>query len=123
MKLRWATRPIGAQRRTSRPPTVSLVVQRAGPAPGAQRGCGGVMPNISIVMATYNRASVLRITLEALTLQNCAETFEVLVCDDGSDDDTPLVVERLTARVPYALRYLRQERDGFRLSAARNLGL
>lgn len=58
-----------------------------------------------------------------LALQDVAEPFEVLVCDDGSDDGTPATVARLQRRTPYELRYLRRERDGRRPAAARNLGL
>jgi glycosyltransferase involved in cell wall biosynthesis len=61
--------------------------------------------------------------LGVLCLQDVAEPFEVLVCDDGSDDATPETVARLARRTPYELRYLRRERDGRRPAAARNLGL
>jgi glycosyltransferase involved in cell wall biosynthesis len=78
---------------------------------------------ISLVIPTYNRAPVLAATLETLSLQDYAAPFEVLVCDDGSDDATPDVVAHLAARMPYRLRYLRQKRNGARRAAARNLGV
>jgi glycosyltransferase involved in cell wall biosynthesis len=78
---------------------------------------------ISVIVPTYNRAPVLAATLETLGLQDYPGPFEVLACDDGSDDATPEVVARVARRGRCPLRYLRQERDGFRLSAARNMGL
>jgi GT2 family glycosyltransferase len=58
-----------------------------------------------------------------LARQDVAEPFEVLICDDGSDDATPDVAHRMAAHLPYPLRYLRRERDGGRPGAARNMGL
>jgi glycosyltransferase involved in cell wall biosynthesis len=78
---------------------------------------------ISVVIPTYNRSARLSLTLGALSLQDCGVPFEVLVCDDGSDDDTPEVAERMSRSVPYALRYFRREHDGWGANAARNLGI
>jgi glycosyltransferase involved in cell wall biosynthesis len=78
---------------------------------------------ISVVIPTYNRSARLSLTLGALSLQNCRASYEVLVCDDGSDDDTAEVVARMARSVPYPLRYLHREHDGWHASAARNLGV
>lgn len=78
-------------------------------------------PWISVVIPTYNRANLLRGTLEALTAQRMpAGTVEVIVADDGSSDDTPDVVHDFTRRL--ALRYHFQPDRGFRAAAARNAG-
>lgn len=80
-------------------------------------------PDVSIVIPTYNRAPVLAVTLELLRRQDYDGRFEVLVCDDGSHDATAAVIERLTPRAGYPLRYLHHGRAGARYSAARNLGI
>lgn len=49
------------------------------------------LPAVSVVIPTYNRAADLRRCLAALTEQSFRE-FEVLVCDDGSNDDSAAVV-------------------------------
>ncbi|MFI9644603.1 glycosyltransferase family 2 protein [Micromonospora sp. NPDC051925] len=78
-------------------------------------------PRISVVIPTYNRADLLRGTLEALTAQRMpAGTVEVIVADDGSSDGTRDVVQDFTRRL--RLRYHFQPDRGFRAAAARNAG-
>lgn len=74
-------------------------------------------PFFSVVMPTYNRASMLPRSLGSLLNQEFAD-FEVLVCDDGSDDETARIVAELGDP---RIRYLFQENRG--VSAARNLGI
>jgi glycosyltransferase involved in cell wall biosynthesis len=47
-------------------------------------------PKVSVVIPTYNRAAELRRCLESLKAQTFRD-FEVLVCDDGSTDDTAAI--------------------------------
>ena len=74
------------------------------------------MARVSVVIPTYNRAAFLPDALESAFAQTYRD-FELIVVDDGSDDDTAQVVARFGDR----LRYLRQEHRG--VSAARNAGL
>jgi glycosyltransferase involved in cell wall biosynthesis len=73
-------------------------------------------PSVSVVVATYNRAGLLKETIESV-LRQTFQDFELIVVDDGSTDDTEEVLR------PYGdrLRFLRQENRG--PSAARNLGI
>ncbi|MGV3524944.1 MAG: glycosyltransferase [Candidatus Sericytochromatia bacterium] len=77
-------------------------------------------PQISVVIPTYNRARNLRNCLESLTWQTLS-AFEVIVCDDGSSDDTPEVVASFQTRLN--LRYRWQPDQGFRAAEARNMGI
>jgi len=64
-------------------------------------------PLVSFCIPTYNRARYLDSLLESLT-QQLAEfphTFEVLISDNGSDDDTAAVVSRYLNGLP--IRYKR----------------
>jgi len=78
-----------------------------------------VSPEISVVIATYNRASQLERALAGLAAQTLDPArFEVVVMDDGSSDATADVLAR--AR-PYRLLALRQENAG--PGAARNAAI
>jgi glycosyltransferase involved in cell wall biosynthesis len=48
-------------------------------------------PRVSVIVPTYNRAADLRRCLDSLVGQTFKD-FEVLVCDDGSTDNTAVVV-------------------------------
>ena len=68
---------------------------------------------ISVVIATYNRSSILGETLRKLDVQSISpHDFEVLVVDDGSSDDTPETIASLTTSLRYRLRYFRHENRG-----------
>jgi glycosyltransferase involved in cell wall biosynthesis len=71
---------------------------------------------VSVVVPTYNRASLIGATLESILHQSYAPA-EVIVVDDGSTDGTESVVSRF----PGTVRYHRTENSG--VCAARNLGV
>lgn len=66
-------------------------------------------PLFSIIVPTYNRAEKLRRALLSL-VQQTHRDFEVIVCDDGSTDNTGEVVESLKHQLP--LTYMRDEHWG-----------
>jgi glycosyltransferase involved in cell wall biosynthesis len=49
---------------------------------------------VSICMASYNHGAQLAVTLESIRRQKSAHDVEIIVCDDGSEDDTEAVCER-----------------------------
>ncbi len=86
------------------------------------------LPTLSVIIPTYNRSDYLRQMLAALALQRyganrpAGSGFEVIIVDDGSEDDTPRVVNSPAAEYyPFKLRYVRQENAGD--AAARNTGV
>ena len=74
------------------------------------------MPQVSVIIPTYNRAHLLRESIESVLSQTHRD-LELIVVDDGSTDDTEKVV---SSYLPH-LTYLYQEHQG--VSAARNKGL
>ncbi|MES0874905.1 glycosyltransferase [Sinimarinibacterium thermocellulolyticum] len=84
----------------------------------ARRGIG----RFSIVMPTWNRAATIGDAIDAVLAQSYTD-WELIVCDDGSTDNTPmLVAERYAdALASGRLRYLRLAHGG--VCAARNAGL
>ncbi len=77
-------------------------------------------PLISVIIPSFNRASILQRCLDHLAAQTLpAERFEIIVVDDGSSDDTAAVVQAAAQR--QAVVYERQANQG--PAAARNRGL
>jgi len=79
----------------------------------------GAQIQVSIVLPTHNRAAYLKKAIESV----CAQTFsdwELLVVDDGSNDETISVVEGI-ARKDRRIQLLSQVNAG--AAAARNHGL
>lgn len=56
------------------------------------------MPLFTIIIPTYNRAEKLRRALESVETQTF-KNFEVIVCDDGSTDDSKSVVVSFAERM------------------------
>lgn len=95
----------------SRPARGSQV--RDAPAQPARRPPRHTLPSLSCIIPCYNEATNLGLLLPQLaqTLSNCASAWEVIVVDDGSNDDTASVAHRWT------------QRRGFRLlTLSRNFG-
>jgi glycosyltransferase involved in cell wall biosynthesis len=62
-------------------------------------------PLISVVLTTYNRCGVLGDTIESILNQSEAN-FELLICDDASNDDTARLCQGYSAS-DERIRYLR----------------
>jgi glycosyltransferase involved in cell wall biosynthesis len=74
------------------------------------------MTMVSVVVPTFNAASTIGATLDALAAQELDGDYEVIVVDDGSSDDSVAIAERSAVEATV----LRQENLG--AAAARNLG-
>lgn len=80
------------------------------------------MVELSVVVATYERAGELDACLRSLEAQTVRPSaFEVIVCDDGSTDNTFLIVRQHSANLN--LRYCFQPDRGFQLARSRNMGV
>jgi len=79
--------------------------------------------DVSIIVCTYNRADLLRETLNALVAQKVPSDleWEVVVVDNNSRDATRAVVETARAAAPMSMTYCYEPRQG--LSWARNTGI
>src|SRR5210317_160020 len=71
---------------------------------------------ISVIIPTYNRARSLKKAIDSVLAQS-HKNFELIVVDDGSEDNTKELVENY----PHDIVYLRQENQG--PAAARNRGI
>ena len=71
-------------------------------------------PSVSVIIPTFNRADLLRGSVESV-LSQTHPVAEVLIVDDGSTDETASVVQSMTDRQAGngpRLRYLRQPNAG-----------
>ncbi len=72
------------------------------------------MPDVSVLICTRNRASQLASVLQDLgsVERPPGRTWELVVVDNGSVDDTPRVIAEAAAGFPVPLRGVREERRG-----------
>ena len=89
-----------------------------------QKQVGTLEPNIpiSVVLPVYNRIDMLRRTIAMLTHQTYPlELIEVIIADDGSDDNPEQLIDEF--KDYFEINYVRQRDEGYRLSHIRNLGV
>ncbi len=72
-------------------------------------------PLVSAIIPVYNGARFIAEAVESVRAQNY-DPLEIIVVDDGSDDDTPSILRSFTD-----IRYIRQGNQG--VAAARNTGI
>jgi glycosyltransferase involved in cell wall biosynthesis len=77
--------------------------------------------DISVIVPTHNGAATLPRLLQSVRRSEIAGKLELIVCDDGSTEDIGDVLRKHGRGLPIVL--LRQERQGCRAAAARNLGI
>jgi glucosyl-dolichyl phosphate glucuronosyltransferase len=78
---------------------------------------------VTVILCTFNRSATLPCALDSLVAQQvpASVTWEVVVVDNNSTDDTRVTVERYCNRYPGRFRYLFEAQQG--LSRARNAGI
>jgi glycosyltransferase involved in cell wall biosynthesis len=79
--------------------------------------------NLTVILCTYNRGASLSRALASVAASELpnALTWEVLVVDNNSTDETRAVIEKFCQQYPGRFRYLFEPRQG--LSQARNAGI
>ncbi len=77
------------------------------------------MPEISIIMPVYNKQNYVKRSLDSV-LDQVFSDFELIVVDDGSADDSPMILEEYQSKDP-RIRVIHTENGG--VSHARNVGL
>ena len=79
---------------------------------------------ISVVVSTYQRPGHLRRCLQSLAAQQgVTSKFEVIVVDDGSQDETADVVAQFRRDSGLAVKFSTHPHEGFQLARCRNSGI
>ncbi|MCB8837442.1 glycosyltransferase family 2 protein [Aurantimonas sp. VKM B-3413] len=91
----------------------------AGPAGGFDDGAERRFSRLSVVVPARNEAENLRILVREIGEALQARTFEVVVVDDGSTDDTAAVLDELKAD-GLPVRHVRHERSAGQSRALRS---
>ena len=68
------------------------------------------MPKVSVIMGIYNCAETLPEAIDCILAQTF-EDWEMILCDDGSSDNTYAVASRYAAEYPDRIRLLKNERN------------
>ena len=77
---------------------------------------------VSVIIPVYNRSRELEFVLAGLIHQTYPpHLIEVVIADDGSQEDIPAVVDRFASQLN--IKYCRQSDQGYRLAKVRNLGI
>ncbi|MBN1414609.1 MAG: glycosyltransferase family 2 protein [Bacteroidales bacterium] len=75
-------------------------------------------PKISVIITAYNRAHVLKRAIDSVLNQSFKD-FEIIIVDDGSSDNTPVLIQEYTDT---RIRYCKHEINKG-VCAAKNTGL
>ena len=67
-------------------------------------------PRISVIIGIYNCAPTLGEALDSMLAQTCQD-FKVILCDDGSRDDTIKIAQKYVQRYPDKFILIRNERN------------
>lgn len=76
-------------------------------------------PQVSVIIAVYNRFEWLEMALTALKYQTYKD-FEVVIADDGSDEVTVAAIERFAAAAPFAIHHCWHPDSGWRKNVMLN---
>lgn len=63
---------------------------------------------ISVAMCTYNGSRFILEQLESICQQTTLPK-EVIICDDGSSDDTPRIIEEVSRSAPFEIIYIQNK--------------
>lgn len=90
--------------------------------PGSVAPGAGSPRMVTLVVLTFNWPEALAKVLASIAAQRRLPD-EIIVADDGSKEDTRVLIERMAKDLPVPLRHVWQEDLGFRAARCRNRGM
>ena len=76
--------------------------------------------NASIIVATYNRADILKKTLESMLNQDYPYKYEIIVVNDGSTDNTYQILQKISKNKKIKIHNIEKNSGP---AVARNIGI
>lgn len=78
-------------------------------------------PTCTVLIATYNWHEALNLCVRSLWNQSVLPQ-EIIICDDGSGEETALSIKLLQQKSPVPIRHVWQEDNGYQAASAINKG-
>lgn len=72
-----------------------------------------LQPDISVIISTYNAPRWLELVLEGYFSQKFSGCFELVIADDGSTQETEILIQKIAACSPVPISHVWQHDDGF----------
>ena len=66
----------------------------------------------SVVIPAYNIVNYLQECVESVTSQMTEYDFEIVLVNDGSTDNTPLLAQKLKDKYPHLIQLVNKENGG-----------
>lgn len=68
------------------------------------------MPKISVLIPVFNSEKFLEKCLESVIFQDFSD-FEIVICDDGSDDKSKKIIKNFQKKFPEKIIFLQNEKN------------
>lgn len=83
-----------------------------------------MVPDMAVLVSSYQRPRHLERVLASIACQQRMQgRFEVVVTDDGSQDESCSIVEKFARQVAFPVSWTTHPHDGFQLARCRNEGV
>jgi glycosyltransferase involved in cell wall biosynthesis len=79
----------------------------------------GNKTSAALLISTYNWPEALNLVFQSILRQTCLPD-EIIIADDGSNEDTKKLIDSFRSRFPIPLNHFWQQDDGFRKTAIIN---
>lgn len=70
-------------------------------------------PVVSVVMLAFNHEKYIRQAIESILNQTTSFPFELIIHDDASEDDTPLIIREYESRYPTIVKAIYQKENQY----------
>lgn len=77
---------------------------------------------VTLFLTTYNWPEALKLCVKSIFLQSVLPN-EIIIADDGSGEETRIIIDELKKESPVSIIHLWQTDEGYRINAVRNMAI